>query len=747
MHFQLQSKSSDNAGAARGRTRRGATAIASTLLLALGACQDGSTPTQAEAPGELIDQKQPVYAVADPTRAAGYIQICKVRGDGINANESFQFALSGTNVAALTTTVLAGGCSDAIATNVGNVTVTETQQSGVFVDQITFVGPGAGASSFNLGSRVATVNVVESASPNNPSRVTIVNFRNRRGEGFVKVCKIGVADGTATTLGQTFSFVFGGAARVGGGIAESGFPLIAAAGTEASSNCDIIGGSQTPTLYAAGSVVTVTEGESATSTLDAITYSGEGSVSRSGRIASVTIGSGENIVRFRNIPVRYPLEICKVGVGIPAGTNFSFSAGGATYTAASGTVTAPGCVVDGSYPAGTVVTVTENAFPTIPGLSIALTGVAPGGPASVGGTNLVARTTQVTIGATTATSGANRVIFTNTGTATQVPATLQVCKTGVGGIITGSPFTFSVTFANTAAQTVTALANGACATIPGRFQGDVATVVENAVANTSLTGIVISPPATGTVNPGTRTAVVTLAAGTNTVTFTNVATAIVELCKIAGNAGAVGQSFSFTSNIITGSVTRTATAAGNCAQLGGPVAVGSTVTVTEASRLGYIVFGNVYTMTRTIVAGTNTITFRNFAALRLCTFTQGYYKNHGPNANGNQSDILTPLLLFGQLTGSPYVTATGTPRLIVRNQSGGVDLLTPAQIEDNLRTPPKGNQFLAFQHQLIAAQLNVLAIGVSATPQSVLNAIASGTNTDLLASFNEGRVGPGHCDD
>ncbi|MES2524567.1 MAG: hypothetical protein V4617_17845, partial [Gemmatimonadota bacterium] len=547
-------------------------------------------PTQAEAPGELIDQKQPVNAVANPAAPAGYLEICKVAGQNVNAGEPFQFVLSGPNVQPLTTTVLAGGCSAPIAANAGDVTVTETAQAGVTVDQISFVGPGSAASTFNLANRVATVRVVEGPVNN----VTIVNFRNRRGFGFIKVCKVGVTQGTATTIGQSYAFTFGGAAAVSGGTPESGFSLIAAAGTEASSNCDIIGGSVNPTIYNAGSVVTITEAASANSALSGVTFAG-GTGSLSGNVASLTVGSGENVVTFTNVPL-FPLQVCKVGVGIPVGTNFSFTvAGGTAFNVASNTLANLNCVQDGFYPAGTVVTVAEGTLPTLPGLTIALTGVAASGPASVANTNLAARTTQVTIGATTANSGPNRVIFTNTGTSTVVPAQLQVCKVAGTGIAAGSTWTFGVSINGGASTNVTAVAGGTCATIPGLAQGDIATVIEAAVANTQVSGIVISAPGTGTVNLGTRTAVVTLGAGNNVVTYTNVATATVQLCKIAGNAGAVGQTFTFTSNI-TGntvtSLTAAATASGNCVQLGGPVAVGSTVTVTEAARVGYIVFGN-----------------------------------------------------------------------------------------------------------------------------------------------------------
>ncbi len=697
-----------------------------TALLTLAACQD--TPTSTES-AVLIAPDQPALAVARPGDPAGYLEICKIAGLNVQNGESYQFALSGPNVApGLTTTVLAGGCSAPIAANAGDVTVTELAQPGITVDQITFVGAGAPLSSSVLATRTATVRVVAGGVEN----VTIANFRNRRGFGFIKVCKVGATVGNQTTLGQTFGFT-----ATGTGV-NAAWSLVAAAGTEASSNCAIIGGSLEPQLIPAGTVVSITEGPSATSVLDGVLYQGLGSNVTTGRTAAVTVGSGENVVTFRNVPPAplYPLQICKTytGATAPPGTTFPISAGGTVYNVAPGT-----CVNDGQYAAGTQVVVQEVAFPVVPGINFALINVAASGAATLAGApNLITRTATVVIGA-----GPNTVTFANTGTAFALPGAIRVCKVGGAGIMAGMPFPFSYTVNAGAPMPIGPVPAGSVAT-PGCVTsgpipaGATVVVTEGAVPNTTLTSIV-----GGTVDlANRRTTVTILDATTTTVTFTNIATGNLQLCKVAGNTGAIGQAFNFTSSVTGATVTTvTATTAGNCVPLGGPLAVGSTATVTEQARPGYIVFGNVYTQSRVITAGLNTITFRNFAAQNLCTLTQGYWKNHGPNANGNQEDAITATLAFGRLTGSPYVTASGELRLII-----GANSYSAAQLEEILRTPVRGDQNIALMHQLIAAQLNVIAIGTAATPANVLTAINSRTNADLLAMFNEGLVGPGHCD-
>ncbi|AUX37121.1 MULTISPECIES: hypothetical protein [Sorangium] len=124
-----------------------------------------------------------------------------------------------------------------------------------------------------------------------------------------------------------------------------------------------------------------------------------------------------------------------------------------------------------------------------------------------------------------------------------------------------------------------------------------------------------------------------------------------------------------------------------------------------------------------------------------CTLTQGYWKNHEPNW--------------------PVWSLT----------IGGVTY-SHEELLELFRTPPRGDASLILGHQLIAALLNV-ATGASDAaldgalakadawmaankdadgrlPYGVKRGSAADEAVSLsgtLASFNEGGIGPGHCDD
>ena len=188
-----------------------------------------------------------------------------------------------------------------------------------------------------------------------------------------------------------------------------------------------------------------------------------------------------------------------------------------------------------------------------------------------------------------------------------------------------------------------------------------------------------------------------------------------------------------------------------------PSGSGSDVTVTESPATNLTGIAGVRIST---VAGITTIdnptnpftdfinsihgvrlTFTNEAVSSGCTFTQGYYKNHesyvqqilGPNGTLNIGTIASPFLL------------------------------TAAQIDVNLETPPKkGDAFYILTHQLITAELNIL--GGGSAPAAVQQAIADANAlladqviTDaerdqaiaisaILDDYNNGLTGPGHCE-
>jgi hypothetical protein len=127
----------------------------------------------------------------------------------------------------------------------------------------------------------------------------------------------------------------------------------------------------------------------------------------------------------------------------------------------------------------------------------------------------------------------------------------------------------------------------------------------------------------------------------------------------------------------------------------------------------------------------------------VCTYTQGYWKTHGPVPTGNNTNQW------------PVVTLT----------LGSV-AYTDLQLLAILNTQPAGgNGLVALAHQLIATKLNIAhGSDASAIAAAVANAdaliaglvvppvgsdsLAAKTTsglTQLLDAYNSGLTGPGHC--
>jgi hypothetical protein len=128
-----------------------------------------------------------------------------------------------------------------------------------------------------------------------------------------------------------------------------------------------------------------------------------------------------------------------------------------------------------------------------------------------------------------------------------------------------------------------------------------------------------------------------------------------------------------------------------------------------------------------------------------CTLTQGFWKTHGP---------------------AGCVTGNNTNEWPVNSLTLGNVNYTDSQLCSIMNTPAAGNGLIALAHQLIATKLNI-ANGAS-HPAAIDTAIAdadalignlvippvgngslpaSSTSvlTSLLANYNEGATGPGHC--
>jgi hypothetical protein len=131
-----------------------------------------------------------------------------------------------------------------------------------------------------------------------------------------------------------------------------------------------------------------------------------------------------------------------------------------------------------------------------------------------------------------------------------------------------------------------------------------------------------------------------------------------------------------------------------------------------------------------------------------CTFTQGYWKTHGP---------------VGCLTGN---NETAWPADVLAN---GLTLGTVGYTADELcsifNKPAAGNGLISLAHQLIAAKINVAngaddtevaqciadadaligGLGIPPVGSGSLSSDATSSLTTCLDNFNKGTTGPGHC--
>lgn len=173
-------------------------------------------------------------------------------------------------------------------------------------------------------------------------------------------------------------------------------------------------------------------------------------------------------------------------------------------------------------------------------------------------------------------------------------------------------------------------------------------------------------------------------------------------------------------------------ASSNCAST--PLACGTTYAFRGFAHANSALFRSNFT--------TNLFCATEACPVDGCTFTQGYWKTHGPIPTGNNVNEwpVTELTL-------------------------GTVLYTDLQLQAIFDTPAAGNGLIALAHQLMAAKLNI-ANGADGT--SVAGAIAAADaligglvvppvgagslapkNTaaliETLTSFNEGALGPGHC--
>jgi hypothetical protein len=120
----------------------------------------------------------------------------------------------------------------------------------------------------------------------------------------------------------------------------------------------------------------------------------------SGGSVTATIGAGETDVYFTNIAGGVGLlKVCKVaGTGVAPLTMFGFVMNGTSFSVPAGY-----CVSRGTFPVGTLVTITENSY--LPTYNVSAIGILP---ASAGTVDVPNRSAIVAVAV-----GTTQVTFTN----------------------------------------------------------------------------------------------------------------------------------------------------------------------------------------------------------------------------------------------------------------------------------------------------------------------------------------------
>ena len=149
------------------------------------------------------------------------------------------------------------------------------------------------------------------------------------------------------------------------------------------------------------------------------------------------------------------------------------------------------------------------------------------------------------------------------------------------------------------------------------------------------------------------------------------------------------------------------------------------------------------TLTKSAVTATLSCSTLACGSAETCTYSQGYWKTHGPIPTGNNANEWP-----------------------VTSLSLGNVSYTDLELLAIFGTPAQGNGLIALAHQLIAAKLNAakgadasaiagsiaaadaLIAGLVVPPVGTGSLAASATSalTAALAGYNEGLTGPGHCD-
>ncbi len=448
-----------------------------------------------------------VLVVGAHAASAQVIEICKASTNGMSGRPfSYTVAPSGGSSFSVGP-ILGGRCSGPITVSGASATITEAVSDPATDVKSVSVRPSARKTSEDLANRKVTVTT--GASTSSETLVTFTNQPAGGNYGTLKVCKL---TETPAYLGRQFSF------SVNGGPLQSTEANDAFA-DPSSYSCRILG------TFQVGSVVNVHEQiPSGTEVQWIDTDPGENLVDFNTQTgdATVLVGAGATIVYFDDEPAPPSgngfIEVCK---------NVLYSdpdvSGPFTFTVTDGagvdhslTVLAGQCSEPIPVAAG-VNTVTETAKA---GTDLADVSAYPWDRLLT--VNLINRTATVEVPVSASSNDETQVHFTNVAQRGQ----LKVCKAlGAGsGDLVNQPFRFTASADNgqVAYFDITAAATTQCK-IVGFFPiGSTVTVTENLDHGPGQAGEFIDTSGEGNV---------VIAPGVNTVTITNTAKGVLEVCK------------------------------------------------------------------------------------------------------------------------------------------------------------------------------------------------------------------------
>ncbi len=486
-----------------------------------------------------------VMAAGAQAASAGVIEICKSSTNGM-AGKRFTYAVSGGS----SFTVLGGRCTGAITVTGSSVTVTEGVSDPATDVANVIVRPSIRKQSADLAGR--SVTVTPGASTATETLVTFVNEPAGGTYGTLKICKV---TESAALVGRSFTFTANGGPAVSVEASD-------ALADSATWSCRIVGN------YPVGSIVKVHEQIPPGTSLywvDAEPFTALDHFDIAAGDTYIRIGSSATAALYDNEPFAPSgngyLEVCKdrafVSGGLDDGVQGSYSF----------------AVTDA---AGFEFDVTVLAGQCSPPLAVAA-GLAQVQELASGGTtvsgvftipadrllsaNLVNRTVSVEVPVSADPADETQVHFVNQAQRGQ----FKICKAlgPSSASLAGTTYTFDWRASNGASGSlpITAATSTQC-----RIVGDFPTGTEITVSERNP-GAFVDSQGVGTVRIGS---------GVSTLTVTNTASGVLEICKARIDGLTTQPTFRFR---IDASSSTISVQAGKCS-MGQRVAIG-THTVTE----------------------------------------------------------------------------------------------------------------------------------------------------------------------